>query len=174
MVHRRIPNVGTRGFTLIELVLVVAILGILMVVGMPYFLTYYRTSTLKAGAQELVAVLNQARSLAIKENETVCATTGSLASYRTRIRFVRGNCAATSTCTATGGVSPCIWTGPGTDGSGYVYMSNRIEIRPTAHPTFGYLGAASGSTYTVRAIDNTSGTATVTISASGRITYSFP
>ncbi|MBI2202416.1 MAG: hypothetical protein HYU41_00965 [Candidatus Rokubacteria bacterium] len=154
----------------------VAVIGILMVVGMPTFLTYWRTSTLKAGAQELVSLLNQAKQIAIKENETVCARTDTgTGTYGTKLRYMRGSCAAASTCTATGNVSPCIWTGAGSDGSGYFTLSNRIEANATANVSFSYLGAASPSgSYTVRVIDNPSGTATVTVAGSGRISYSFP
>lgn len=177
MVLERIRRLGSHGFSLVELIVVVAVIGILTAVGMPTFITYWRTSTLKAGAQEVVALLNQGRQLAIKENESVCVKSDvSNPSYGTRLRYLRGTCAAAATCASTGNVSPCIWTGAGTDGNGYVTLSNRIEMRPpTTDVVFTYLGASTpGGTYTVRVMDNTSGTSTVTVAASGRINYSFP
>lgn len=176
MVSRRIRRLDARGFSLAELIIVVAVIGILMAVGMPTFITYWRTSTLKAGAQELVSMLNQAKQLAIKENESVCAVinTGT-GSYGTKVRYMRGSCAAASTCTSTGNVSPCIWTGAGSDGSGYFTLSNRVEANATSNVMFSYLGAANpAGSYTVRVTDNPSGTATVTVAGSGRISYAFP
>lgn len=176
MVFERIRRLNARGFSLAELIVVVAVIGILAAVGMPTFISYLRTSTLKGGAQELVAALNQGRQLAIKENESVCIKSDvANPNYGTKIRFVRGNCTTTATCSSTANVSPCVWTGPGTDSSGYVTLSNRIEARPpAADVSFTYLGAASAGSFSVRAIDNTSGTATVSVAASGRINYTFP
>lgn len=165
-----------RGFTMVELVIVVGIIGILTAAGLPTFISYWRTSTLKAGAQQLVAALNQGRQIAIKENESVCIKADvANPAYGTKIRFLRGTCSATSTCAVTLDVPPCIWTGAGTDTNGYVALENRIEARPPATDiAFSPLGAASGGTFTVRAMDDTSATATVTVSVSGRIAYGFP
>ena len=176
MVSLGIRRVDARGFSLAELIIVVAVIGVLSAIGMPYFLAYYRTATLKGGAQEVVALLNQGRQIAIKENESVCIKSNvANPSYGTRVRYLRGSCTATSTCAATGNVSPCIWAGAGTDNSGYVTLSNNIELQPPGTDvTFTYLGAATGGTFTVRAVDNTSATATVTVAASGRVSYTFP
>ena len=176
MVPFRIRRVGARGFSLAELIIVVAVIGVLSAIGLPYFLSHFRTATLKGGAQELVVLLNQGRQVAIKENEAVCIKADAAnPNYGTKVRYLRGSCAATNTCAATGNVSPCIWTGPGTDSTGYVTLSNRIEIQPPATDvTFTYLGAASGGSFTVRMMDNTSATSTVTIAASGRVSYTFP
>jgi prepilin-type N-terminal cleavage/methylation domain-containing protein len=166
---------NARGFSLAELIVVAAVMGLVMAIGMPSFISYWRTSGLKAGAQEMVAVLNQGRELAIKENETVCVKGNSgVGTYGTKVRFLRGNCSAASMCSTTANVSPCIWAGPGTDSSGSITLSPRLEARPSSHVVFTYLGAATtGGTYTVRSIDNTSATATVTVAGSGRINYTF-
>jgi prepilin-type N-terminal cleavage/methylation domain-containing protein len=167
---------NVRGFTLVELVIVIGIIVILTAAGLPTFLAHWRTSTLKGGAQQLVAVLNQGRQVAIKENETVCIKADvANPAYGTRIRFLRGTCSATSTCAVTLDVPPCIWTGAGTDTEGYLSLENRIEARPpAADVAFSPLGAAGAGTFTVRTMDDTAATATITVAASGRIAYSFP
>lgn len=173
MFLERIRRPGEAGFNLIELVVVMAVIGILMAAGMPTFLGYLKTSALKGGAQEVVAALNQGRQLAIKNNETVCVKADTASgTYGTKIRFLRGNCTTTVMC----GSSPCIFTGAGTDASGYITLANRMEINPPSPDIqFSYLGAATqGGAFTVRSKDNTSGTATVTVASSGRITYAFP
>jgi prepilin-type N-terminal cleavage/methylation domain-containing protein len=173
MFFERIRRPGEAGFNLVELVVVVAVIGILMAAGMPTFLGYLKTSSLKGGAQEVVSALNQGRQLAIKNNETVCVKANTAnGTFGTKIRFLRGNCTTTTMC----GSSPCIFTGAGTDASGFITLANRMEINPPATDVqFTYLGAANAtSTFTVRSMDNTSGTATVTIATSGRISYSFP
>jgi Tfp pilus assembly protein FimT len=166
-----------RGFSVAELIVVVAVIGLVMAVGMPTFVSYWRTSTVKAGAQELIALLNNGRQLAIRENESVCVKADVASpSYGTRLRYLRGSCAATQTCTATAGVSPCIWTGAGTDSNGYVTLSNDMQVQPPATDVlFTYLGAANpGGTFSVRWTNNTGATATVTLAASGRVNYAFP
>ena len=176
MVSLGIRRVDARGFSLAELIIVVAVIGVLSAIGMPYFISYYRASALKGGAQEVVALLNQGRQIAIKENEAVCIKSDvANPNYGTKIRYLRGSCTAANTCAATGNVSPCIWTGAGTDQNGYVTLSENIQVRPPATDvTFTYLGASSGGSYTVRVVTNTSATSTVTVAASGRISYAFP
>src|SRR5713101_7240336 len=71
------PQQAERGFTLAELVILVAVIGILSVMAVPSFLRYYQAAALKSAAQQLVALVNQAREVAIKENTKVCAKLSS-------------------------------------------------------------------------------------------------
>lgn len=131
-----------------------AMTGLLVALLVPSLVSYWRASTLTAGAQELQAILNSARQLAIRQNTTVCVERSG-----TRVRFRTGGCGGT------------IWTGPGTDADGWMHLGNDVEVASnTASVEFNYLGAATtGGTYTVRnPID--AGTLTVTVAASGRIT----
>jgi Tfp pilus assembly protein FimT len=136
---------------MIELVVVIAIAGIIMAVGVPTLWTYWRSSTLNAGAEELAAVLNRARQLAIKENTSVCVTSNS---------------ATLSYFMSCGGAA---WTGEGTDGAGVIRLQNNVTISNTATVTFTYLGAAApGGTYRVRnPIDGT--TLFVCVATTGRV-----
>lgn len=140
------------GFSLAELLVVVAIIGILALVSTPFFLRYYQSARLKAGAEEVAAFLNQGRQLAIKENTNVCVHISS-----TQMHYHLVNCSGTT------------WIGPGTDASGNINVPAGVTLTNTADPVFSYLGAATpAATYTITN-PQTGGTLTVTVAASGRV-----
>lgn len=67
-----------RGFTLVELLITVALVAILAVVAAPSFTTYAANQRVKAASFELMSALNLARSEALKRNRnaTLAAQTG--------------------------------------------------------------------------------------------------
>ena len=138
---------------MIELIVVVALIGIITAIGMPVFLSFWKASTLKAGAEELAAIVNSGRLLAIKENQNVCVSSNG-----TNVKYVVGGCAGT------------VWTGPGTDGSGLIRLANSVTVSSTTTVVFNYLGAATtAGTFTVR--HPTDGkTLSVVVAATGRVT----
>ena len=142
----------TAGFTLLELAIVIAVIGILAVLGLPHLVNYLQAATAKAGAEEMVAALNQARQLAISLNQSVCVEVSSA-----KFRYRQASCTGT------------IWTGAGTDASGWKTLQNNVSVSTNQNPLFTWLGAASpGATFTVTT--PTGGrTANVVVSASGRI-----
>ena len=153
-VRVRVHRMNARGFTLLELMLIVAILGILAALAAPTLISYIQTAALQAGTRELATAINLGRQLAIARNTTVCVeVTG------TNIQLRTGGCGGT------------IWTGPGTDGSGVIKVSDpgTLRISTTANVVFTNLGAASTvGTYTVtNPADNK--TRTVVVAASGRV-----
>jgi Tfp pilus assembly protein FimT len=155
VVPERILRIDARGIGLAELLVTLAVLGVTAAVAMPSLITYWRSATLSAGAQELQAVLNSARQLAIRQNTSVCVErTGA------HVRFRVGGC---------GGAA---WTGGGTDGNGWMRLANGVEItNSTANVVFSFLGAANpAGTYTVRNPIDAAQTLTVTVAASGRVT----
>jgi Tfp pilus assembly protein FimT len=125
---RRRPIDGAGGYTLVELLVIVAVSGIIMAVSVPSLWTYFRTAALRAGTEELVAVLNGARQLAIRTNTTVCVTNDG-----TRLQYRMGNC---------GGA---VWTGPSTDTAGNVILVNGLPVAGTNNLCYGYLGAGTAT-----------------------------
>jgi type IV fimbrial biogenesis protein FimT len=75
------------GFTLIELMITLAVVGILLAIGMPSLKTFMQGNQLIASTNELISALHVARSEAIKlnsrvsvcesSNGTSCSATGS-------------------------------------------------------------------------------------------------
>jgi type IV fimbrial biogenesis protein FimT len=61
----------SAGFTLVELIITVTILGILMAVGMPSFTNFIRNSQIRSAAENLQAGLNLARSESLRRNARV-------------------------------------------------------------------------------------------------------
>jgi Tfp pilus assembly protein FimT len=144
----------SRGFHLTELLVLVAVIGIVTTVSAPAFVSYWRSATLKGGAQELATILNRGRSVAIGQNTTVCVKQST-----TKVQFLTGGCAGT------------VWRGPGTDGNGWFTLENNITVSSaTANVIFNYLGAATtAGSYTVQNPINNA-TMTVTVALSGRVT----
>ena len=151
---------SARGFTMTEILVVVAIIGVIMAVSAPAMWTYFRAAAMRAGAEELVTALNSARELAIRSNTTVCVTNDNV-----RLQYRLGNC---NTGT--------IWTGPGTDAQGWVTLANNLQVNSTP-PTlcYNYLGAgvptpANCFSQAAFTITNPAGgqTMTVQVAATGR------
>jgi Tfp pilus assembly protein FimT len=152
------PRQAEGGFTLAELIVLIAVIGILSVMAVPAFLRYYQAATLKSGAQQFAALVNQARELAIKENGRFCVKMSS----PTQMMYTRVDCSGTA------------WVGPGTDAAGSINLPPGITAAPltvTANPIFDYVGSAAtqsgGFTLTNT---QTSATLKVTVAASGRVT----
>lgn len=138
------------------MLVVIAIIGVLAVVSMPTLISYWRASTVKAAAEELVAGLNNARHLALVRNRTVCVELAGGNQYR----FWLGSCG--------GGT---VWIGPGTATNGFVTLAGAgdVTVTTTGNPIFDRLGAApTQATFT---ITNAQGvTRSVVVASSGRVT----
>jgi prepilin-type N-terminal cleavage/methylation domain-containing protein len=156
VVLQRIRGLDRRGFTATELIVVMAIIGVIAAISIPNLITYYQTSTLKAGAEELATALNRGRQLAITQNRSIC------------FQVVGNQYQYTYGC---GG--PVVWL-PGAGAGGFFTLANNVLIaNGGVNPVFNYLGAATtAGTLTVTYV-NQSGTPgasrNVVVSASGRI-----
>ena len=154
---RRLFGAGGRaGFGAAELVVVVAVVGLLFTMAIPFLLSYYRAAAVTSASQQVVTFLNQARGLAIQTNSTlgVCVNLPST----TQMRFVQDGCGGT------------VWIGPGTDGAGNINLPQGFTMGPATDVVFDYLGAALPAvTYSVTNA-STGATLTVSIAISGRIT----
>ena len=141
-----------RGFSIIELLVVLGIISLTAATTAPWLITYWRSATAKAAAQELAAGLNRARHLAIARNQSVCVEVVGI-QYRYRV----------------GGCGGAIWTGPGATAIGFFTLANNVTIATNANPVFDYLGgAAPGATFTVtNPLGGT--TRSVAVSGSGRV-----
>ena len=95
---------SARGFALAELIVVLAIAGVLATLVAPTLWNYARTASLQAAARELATSINLGRQIAISRNTTVCVEVAAATNVRLR----------------TGGCGGEIWTGPGTDASGAI------------------------------------------------------
>lgn len=156
MVRRRTTDVRRHeaGFSLTELIVVIAMIGIVTVLAGPQFMSYWRTSATSAAATELATALNRARQLAIAGNQPFCAE-----AFASGVRYKENSSAA---CDGTN------WTGPGTDGQGRVTISNRMIISGGPYVVFSQLGAATrAGTFTVT--NPNGGSRNVVVAGSGRV-----
>jgi len=177
------------GFTLIELMITLAIVGILLTVGVPSLKTFMQSNQLIAATNELVSALHVARSEAIKLNTkvSVCSSsngTGCSGSSDWKngwVVFVDADgdlagtgavCAAAATdclLRSHGAINDTRLTMSGTDNNGNNITSFSFTSRGLPKAVNG--GSQSG-VYSLCSLDSggsTIGSRAVTLSLSGRV-----
>jgi prepilin-type N-terminal cleavage/methylation domain-containing protein len=146
------PGTGrnNRGFSITELVVVMAVLGILASMALPQLLSYLRVATSNAGRDEMRVALGRAKQLAITRRQNICVavTAGSPPSYQ----FRQGNC-------------------DGPAGADKFTLASAVNLANAgANPIFTPLGTAAQAG-TLSVTPHSGGSAqTVTVTAAGRIT----
>jgi Tfp pilus assembly protein FimT len=141
------------GFSLAELSVILAVIGVLFSLSLPAFLNYYQTAQIRGAAADVASYVNQGRQLAIQMNCSVAVQVTATGISYTR----QANCQ-----------TPGVWTGPGTDAAGNIPAPDGITLATSATPIFTNLGAAApAATLTVT---HGSSSLSVLVSASGRVT----
>jgi prepilin-type N-terminal cleavage/methylation domain-containing protein len=123
--RRRQARRRQAGFTLVEVLLAVAIIGIISAIATPMLLSYYQGAQVRVAAEQVTTFLNQGRQLAITQNGPVCVHIS-----QTAMHYHLGTCGAGAT-----------WIGPGTDAAGNFPVPAGITLSPlNANVSFNYLG----------------------------------
>ena len=155
MVPQRIRRLDQGGWSLLELVVVIAIIGILAAITIPVIVGYTRAATIRAGGQEMRAALLQGKQLAITRRQNICVQ--PVVAPFNGYRFLQGAC---------GGAAIVM---PGTDGTGTFRLQNNVTVAVVAGPpVFTPLGAATGGQFQLTGPSGN--TLTVTVSVAGRVT----
>jgi prepilin-type N-terminal cleavage/methylation domain-containing protein len=158
------PNTLTneRGFGLTELLVVVGLIGVMGLLATPSLLTYWRSSSLTAGTEEVASVMNRARQLAVRRNASVCVERATA----TTLRLRAGTCGGTILA---GVGTDANSAGLVTDSAGLITISNGLQLGGAGNVVFTNVGGAS-TTGTFSVTDpNTSHSRNVQITSMGQV-----
>lgn len=150
---------GSAGFSVVELVVLTAVIMILSAIGFPLYLSYSRAQETDGAARTIVVTLNQARQLAVTRGISFSAELQTNPNNRLRL------CSGTAV--------PCpggnVFTGPETDTNGWHPMENGTRITQGPTITFSSLGAATNNGVVTVQNSSATGSLDVCVSPSGRI-----
>ena len=107
-----------KGFTLIELMVTIAVAAILLAIATPSFTSIINSNRLTSAANEMVATLQAARMEAVRLNTTVNVCSGCDGSADSLVAFIDANDDGDADAGETvrvGTVNPAVQVGGGTD-----------------------------------------------------------
>ena len=126
------------GFTLVEVVVTLAILGIIAMVAVPNIKTWQESYTLRSASQEVYAMLMQAKTEAMKRNRNCRVEFGK--NGATGIQICTGatvSCAAATTFKQSQLPTGATFTGGGGDGcpslgagGAFAFRANFLPVNP--------------------------------------------
>ena len=70
--HNNKNMIGKKGYTLVEVLIVIAIIGILSAIAIPNFSKYREIYVTKGEMQKIVSFINLAKSASLRYNDQVC------------------------------------------------------------------------------------------------------
>lgn len=146
-----IRHTGKRGFTLVEMMIVIAVLAIIAAIAAPNFQTYMAQRRLNGAARLVMTDLMDARMKAVSENNQFKVF--FLDTHQYKVLDDENN--------------------NGTEDTGETSVTKDIQsnypgvtLSASAHPIFYPRGTAWGTTVT---LTNTSGSKSVSVSTAGRV-----
>jgi prepilin-type N-terminal cleavage/methylation domain-containing protein len=99
----RSRNIASRGYSLVELIVVVAIIGVMSMVTIPAFMNYARANSLKSAFTAFTADIRNCRQRAISRNSQVRLELDSNNSYKFYEKPNAGTWAALKQFSGSGG-----------------------------------------------------------------------
>jgi len=123
-----------QGFTLLEVIIVMAILAIVAAIGVPSFSDWRERQAVQSVAQTLLSQMKQARVLAVAENRSVSISFTSTAYVFDADTSVSGTC------------GPCK-----NEQVNFSQYANNLSVSPTTTRTFTSRGTANSGTITLTA-----------------------
>jgi Tfp pilus assembly protein FimT len=140
-----------------ELVVVMAVLGILASMALPQLMSYLTVATSNAGRDEMRTALGRAKQLAITSRQNICVAV--TAATPPAYQFRQGNC---------GGAA---WVGPDSDPAGNFMLASAVLLaNGGANPIFTPLGTAEQAGTLSVTLYGAETSQTVTVTTAGRIT----
>src|SRR5499426_2868035 len=149
---------GAAGFSVVELVVLTAVIMTLSAIGFPLYLSYSRAQETDGAARTIVVALNQGRQLAVTRGISFSAELQTNPNNRARL------------CSGT--VVPCpggnVYTGAQTDTNGWHTLENGSRITQGPTITFNSLGAATANGVVRVQNSSATGSLDICVSPSGR------